>query len=43
MIDNDIITDNNREFEFYNQEEGTGLLGNNDLDDEDWEIKWGLF
>lgn len=38
MIDNDIITENNKgEYEFYSQEDmGQGLLGN--VDDEDWKI-----
>jgi hypothetical protein len=39
MIDNDITTDTNKDFEFYNQgiEDGNNLLGIND-DDEEWEI-----
>jgi hypothetical protein len=39
MIDNDIVTDSNKDFEFYQQsnDEAQNLLGNND-DDEEWEI-----
>jgi hypothetical protein len=39
MIDNDIVTDSNKDFEFYQQsnDEGQNLLGNND-DDEEWDI-----
>lgn len=36
MIDNDIKSEANKDFEFYQQEEAGGLLGS--VDDDEWSI-----
>lgn len=37
MMDNDIVTEANKEFEFYQEEREGGLLGN--LEDDEWKIE----
>ena len=41
MIDNDIVTDSNKDFEFYqqNNEENSNALMPNNEDDEEWDIQ----
>ena len=37
MIDNDISTDQNKDYEFYQGEENSQML---QINDDEWEVKW---